>query len=73
MIAAAIGLALAGIVVAITRDDDGPCDQLRNRLTAIEAGRSDEALQTWDDVMEGQDAITERARIRHALTTEGCT
>ena len=66
-------VAAAGIVAVVTKDGPSECDSLNARLAAIEGRYSDEAAQSWDEILVLQDDVSERGRILRDLAANECS
>ena len=72
---ARIGAAvMAALLVASACSSGGEsaCSKLRKRLAHVDSQFSDEAAQSWDDVMRGQELQQERGEIRGEMARRGC-
>ena len=57
---------------ACSSGEKSACSKLRERLNDIESEMSDEAPQSWDEVMRGQERQQERNEVRGEMASEGC-
>ena len=68
-------LAVAAVLllgVACSSGGESACSQFRERLDRVEAEMGDEAAQSWDEVMRGQELQQERAELRGEMARRKC-